>query len=46
MPLVYMSFEWMAGWRVSFHEGAMVLLRTLFFESEEKLKQLANGEAV
>ncbi len=41
MPRVYMRFEWMAGWRVSFHEGTIVLPRTLFLQSEEKLEELA-----
>ena len=41
MPRVYMRFEWMAGWRVSFLDGETVLPRTLFFQSEEKLEELA-----
>ena len=36
-----MRFEWMAGWRVSFLDGETVLPRTLFFQSEEKLEELA-----
>jgi hypothetical protein len=36
-----MRFEWLAGWRVSFLEGDKVLPRTLHFQSEEKLTELA-----
>ena len=33
MPKVYMRFEWLAGWRVSFLDGDKVLPRTLRFQS-------------
>ena len=35
MPRVYMRFEWLAGWRVSFLDGSKVLPRTLLFRSDE-----------
>ena len=41
MPRVYMRFEWLAGWRVSFLDGDKVLPRTLLFQSEEKLTEMA-----
>ena len=41
MPRVYMRFEWLAGWRVSFLEGSRVLPRTLLFRSDEKLLEMA-----
>ena len=41
MPKVYMRFEWLAGWRVSFLDGDKVLPRTLRFQSEEKLTEMA-----
>ena len=41
MPRVYMRFEWLAGWRVSFLAGSGVLPRTLLFRSDEKLLELA-----
>ncbi len=41
MPRVYMRFEWLAGWRVSFLDGDKVLPRTLHFQSEEKLTEMA-----
>ncbi len=40
MPRVYMRFEWLAGWRVSFLDGDKVLPRTLHFQSEEKLTEI------
>jgi hypothetical protein len=41
MPRVYMRFEWMAGWRVSFLDGDKVLPRSLVVASEEKLFEMA-----
>ena len=41
MPRVYMRFEWLAGWRVTFLDGDKVLPRTLLFQSEEKLTEMA-----
>ena len=41
MPRVYMRFEWLAGWRVTFLDGDKVLPRTLLFQSEEKLTKMA-----
>ena len=41
MPRVYMGFEWLAGWRVTFLDGDKVLPRTLLFQSEEKLTEMA-----
>ena len=41
MPRVYMRFEWLAGWRVTFLDGDKVLQRTLLFQSEEKLTEMA-----
>ena len=41
MPRVYMRFEWLAGWRVTFLDGDKVLPRTLLFQSEEKLIEMA-----
>ena len=41
MPRVYMRFEWLAGWRVSFLDGSKVLPRTLLFRSDEKLLEMA-----
>ena len=41
MPRIYMRFEWLAGWRVTFLDGDKVLPRTLHFQSEEKLTELA-----
>ena len=41
MPRVYMRFEWLAGWRVTFLDGDRVLPRTLLFQSEEKLTEMA-----
>ena len=41
MPRVYMRFEWLAGWRVSFLDGSKVLPRTLLFRSNEKLLEMA-----
>ena len=41
MPRVYMRFEWLAGWRVSFLEGSKLLPRTLLFRSDEKLLDMA-----
>ncbi len=41
MPRVYMRFEWLAGWRVTFADGDKVLPRTLLFQSEEKLTEMA-----
>jgi hypothetical protein len=41
MPRVYMRFEWLAGWRVSFLDGDSVLPRALHFQSEEKLTEMA-----
>ena len=41
MPRVYMRFEWLAGWRVTFIDGDKVLPRTLLFQSEEKLTEMA-----
>ena len=40
MPRVYMRFEWLAGWRVSFLDGRNVLPRTLLFRSDEKLLEM------
>jgi hypothetical protein len=36
-----MRFEWMAGWRVSFLDGDRTLPRTLLFQSESKLEEMA-----
>ena len=41
MQRVYMRFEWLAGWRVTFLDGDKVLPRTLLFQSEEKLTEMA-----
>ena len=41
MPRVYMRFEWLAGWRVTFLDGDRVLPRTLLFQSKEKLTEMA-----
>jgi hypothetical protein len=41
MPRVYMRFEWLAGWRVTFLDGDKVLPRTLLFQSDEKLSEMA-----
>jgi hypothetical protein len=41
MPRVYMRFEWLAGWRITFLDGDKVLPRTLLFQSEEKLTEMA-----
>ncbi len=41
MPRVYMRFEWLSGWRVTFLDGDKVLPRTLLFQSEEKLTEMA-----
>ena len=41
MPRVYMRFEWLAGWRVSFLDGSKALPRTLLFRSDEKLLEMA-----
>ena len=41
MPRVYMRFEWLAGWRVTFLDGDKVMPRTLLFQSEEKLTEMA-----
>ncbi|MGI4828915.1 MAG: hypothetical protein ACRYFU_12105 [Janthinobacterium lividum] len=41
MPRVYMRFEWLAGWRVTFLDGDKVLPRTLLFQAEEKLTEMA-----
>ena len=41
MPRVYMRFEWLAGWRVTVLDGDKVLPRTLLFQSEEKLTEMA-----
>ena len=41
MPRVYMRFEWLADWRVSFLDGRKVLPRTLLFRSDEKLLEMA-----
>ena len=40
MSRVYMRFEWLAGWRVSFLDGSRVLPRTLLFRSDEKLLEM------
>lgn len=40
MPRVYMRFEWLACWRISFLEGSAVLPRTLRFHSNEKLLEM------
>lgn len=45
MPRVYMRFEWLAGWRVTFLDGDKVLPRTLLFQSEEKLTEMAERGA-
>ena len=34
MPPVYMQFEWLAGWRVSFLANGRALPRTLLFRSD------------
>ncbi|WP_263385544.1 hypothetical protein [Granulicella arctica] len=41
MPRIYMRFEWMAGWRVSFVDGEKTLPRTLLFQSEDKIEAMA-----
>jgi hypothetical protein len=41
MPRVYMRFEWLSGWRVTFLDGDKVLPRTLLFQSDEKLSEMA-----
>ena len=41
MPRVYMRFEWLAGWRVTFLDGDKVMPWTLLFQSEEKLTEMA-----
>ena len=41
MPRVYMRFEWLPGWRVSFLDGSKVLPQTLLFRSDEKLLEMA-----
>lgn len=41
MPRVYMRFEWLAGWRVTFLDDDKVLPQTLLFQSEEKLTEMA-----
>lgn len=38
-----MRFEWLAGWRVTFLDGDKVRPRTLLFQSEEKLTEMAEG---
>jgi hypothetical protein len=38
---VYMRFEWLAGWRVSFLDGDKVLPRSLVVALEEKLFKMA-----
>ena len=45
MPRVYMHFEWLAGWRVTFLDGRKLLPRTLLFQTEEKLTELAEKGA-
>ncbi|MGI4830718.1 MAG: hypothetical protein ACRYFU_21365 [Janthinobacterium lividum] len=41
MPRIYMCFEWLAGWRVSFLDGEETLPRTLLFQSGDKLVEMA-----
>lgn len=40
MPRVYIRFEWLAGWRVSFLDGDKVLPRSLIFASADKLFEI------
>lgn len=41
MPRVYMRFEWLNGWRVSFLDGTTLMPRKLNFQDVGKLFELA-----